>query len=155
MPDFREWLFCLLSNELFRRAGMVSVWLWRSEDNLQETVVSSLHVDSGNQTLVLRLDTKYLYLLSPFTCLPCPQSHVPKLTLNSYVAEDDFEILIFLPPPLKCWDYRCIHQMAYGVLGMEPPDLCAYYTSTLTTKLCPSHPPIHTDPAYINLKFSC
>jgi hypothetical protein len=24
------------------------------------------------------------------------------------VAKDGFELLILLPPPFKCWDYRCV-----------------------------------------------
>ena len=38
--------------------------VWRSEDNLQEWVLSFHHVDPREQTQVVRLGSKCLYLLS-------------------------------------------------------------------------------------------
>ena len=36
----------------------------------------------------------------------------------SYIAEDGLKLLIFLPPPPKCYDYRSIS--VYVVLGSKP-----------------------------------
>ena len=39
-------------------------------------------------------------------CLFEKRSMYPRLAWNSYVAQDDLELLIFLLLPLRCWDYR-------------------------------------------------
>lgn len=44
----------------------------------------------------------------------------PDWTETYYIAEEDLEYLILLPPPLVCWNYRCTqHCMVYVVLEIE------------------------------------
>lgn len=46
---------------------MAQVRLWRSEDNLQASVLSSHHVGPGDQTRDVRASGRRLYLLSHLT----------------------------------------------------------------------------------------
>lgn len=41
--------------------------VWRSENNLQKSVLSFSHVGRGDQTQVIRFSCKYLYPLSHVT----------------------------------------------------------------------------------------
>lgn len=60
-----------------------------------ELVLSSRLVGSGDWSQVVRLVGKSLYLLGHLSSFEArPQTH--------YIAEAGFELLILLPPPLKC-----------------------------------------------------
>lgn len=49
----------------------------------------------------------------------------PRLPGTLHVAKDDFELLVLLPPPPKCWDGgRAPPHLVYVVRGMEPRALC-------------------------------
>lgn len=50
----------------------------------------------------------------------------PRLTLNSLpgcVAKADLELLIFLPPPSRCWAYSCVSPTP---VSSEPGSLAPY-----------------------------
>lgn len=42
------------------------------------------------------------------------------LAITLCVTEDNFEVLILLPPTPKCWDYRCAVHWVYAGLGIKP-----------------------------------
>lgn len=53
----------------------VSPYVWRSDDKLQELILSFYHVRPGDQTWVISLGSKHIYL---FSCLV-------DLLLNDYI----------------------------------------------------------------------
>lgn len=56
-------------------------------------------------------------------------SHVSQADFNLGRAKDDLELVIFLPPPLKCSDYRHVPPSpVYVVLVIEPAALCMVST---------------------------
>lgn len=86
--------------------------LWMSEANRQELLLSLYHEGSGDQIQVMRFgSSKYLYQLSHLCCWPfvllLRQCLIqPRLTSNYYRVEDNLELLILVPSPPKCWDYK-------------------------------------------------
>lgn len=99
-------------------ASILCMWvcIWHSmcvqrwQNGSLELVLSFYHVGSGGWTQVW------------LTVLPDGLNHVPGLLflrcgymlhrLGSYVAEDDFDFLILLPPLPKWWDYSYITTIA-------------------------------------------
>lgn len=79
--------------------------------HLWKLILTFHHVDPGDQTQVVRLSSKCLYLLSHLTG-PILVS-LNKVSLYSlgwpgtyYVTQIGLKSKIFLPQPLKCWVYR-------------------------------------------------
>lgn len=54
------------------------------------------------------------------------KSYMAQIGLNSlYVLKNDLELLIFLPLPSKCWDYKLVPpHLVYMVLRIEPRASC-------------------------------
>lgn len=70
-------------------------------------------------------------------------SRIPSCPPTFYIAEDDFEFVILLPLPLKCWDFRAMPpHPVYVVLEIEPRALCVLDKSCSVTELYPA--PFHT-----------
>lgn len=65
------------------------------------------------------------------------QSRLALNSLCSYVVEDSLELLTFLSPSPKFWDYKhALPSWIYAVLGINPKAL-ACLISTLPTELHP------------------
>lgn len=71
-----------------------AVYMRRSEENMLESALSFYHVVSGDQTKVIRLDGKDLYLLSHLTICsigilpytPLPKTHNQVLLLSNALS---------------------------------------------------------------------
>lgn len=48
-------------------ARMTTTYMWRSEDNIDESILSFQHVGPSDQTPVVRFSSKHLYQLSCLT----------------------------------------------------------------------------------------
>lgn len=59
--------------------GCVPTYTWRSEDNLQDSILSFYHVNPGNYSQASGFGSKCPYLLSHLTC----QDNIPVLSSQS------------------------------------------------------------------------
>lgn len=61
-----------------------------------------------------------------------------RLASNLLCTEGDFEHLILLPSPLKCWDYRHSPLASFMWCRSLAPVFCSHQASTLRAELHPS-----------------
>lgn len=81
--------------------------LLRGQSRQQSAVVAELLVDYCLFFSELQPQTSMDLLFLKDWILYMSFSHLFSLLTWSLIAKADLELLIFLPPPSKCWVYRC------------------------------------------------